>query len=513
MNTARSSEIRSIPNPAHTAHLLQQLFPPQAAIVVGANRSHRYLLDWPSVRPDHILLVDAQPEGLADIRQKIATAGAWQMRHAVLADREQPARFFRASNPGEDGLVPPHKLAALWPNLHTTDEQACTTQTLGGLLAEPELAALAETRNAWLVIDCLPALRILQGAGPLLERCRLLWLRVLLEPLEDGEPGTTLEEAERYLADHHFRRIHCIEENHPRIGQAIFLLDDGALREQEIARLTAEQLSLTQAEASLAHERDGLRQQNSELVAACDALRTEKTTLLAERDALQQDKAALAAEHDVLTQERATLTAARNTLAQEKTALTKAHDEQAKLASERQAKIAALNQAKTELTAARDKLAGERDQQARLASERQAQLEALTQEKAEALKARDALAQEKAALAKARDGQVKLASERQAQIEALTQQKTELFAARAALAQEKAVLAAAHDEQAELASVLASTRDSQTQLIAERDERILQLEANLQESVARLRLMQDELVKGEAQIELIKDLLLREPEL
>ncbi|GAB3479700.1 coiled-coil domain-containing protein [Azotobacter salinestris] len=508
MDTAHPTEIRPMPTPAQTTRLLQGLFPPRAAIIVGASRSHRHLLEWPGVRPEHVLLVDAHPEALANTRQKIATTSAWQMRHAVLADSKRQARFFCASNPGEDGLVPPQKLAELWPNLRATDEWTCTTQTLQDVLADPEQAELVEASDIWLVVNCLPALRILQGAGPLLEHCKVLWLRVLLEPLEDGEPGSTLEEAERYLADRHFRRIHCIEENHPRIGQAIFLRDDSTLHEREIARLQA----------------------------TCDSLETRRSDLFIECDALRQEQIRLAAEHqaqlEAFTKEKAELLAARDALLQEKAALTKARDEQAKLANERQARIEALTQESTALTATHDKMVGERDQQTRLAAERQAQLEALAKEKAELLAARDALLQEKAALTRARDEQAKLTSERQARIEALTQESTDLTATRdkmvgerdqqtrlaaerqaqlEALAKEKAELLAARDALVQEKAVLTRARDSQTQLIAERDERVHQLEADLQKSLTCLQLMQDELVKGEAQIELIKDLLLREP--
>ncbi|SFA85733.1 hypothetical protein, partial [Azotobacter beijerinckii] len=146
--------------------------------------------------------------------------------------------------------------------------------------------------------------------------------------------------------------------------------------------------------------------------------------------------------------------------------------------------------------------------------------------------ARDALGKEKAALAAAHDEQAKLANERKAQADALAKGAAELVAIRDALVKEKAALVTARDEQAKLANehkvriealgaqleeqtgktnALLMTRDNQTLLLSERDSQIHQFEAEYSENLARLRLMQDELVKGEAQIELIKDLLLREP--
>lgn len=487
MNLPLQTGRRSLPSAAQTSHLLQSLFPPQAVILVGVSRSQPHLFDWPSVRADNILLVDAAPEALANTRQSLPKTTAWQMRSAVLADHAGEAGFFTASNPGEDGLVPPQQLAELWPNLRTTAERTCTTQTLHALLAEPELAGLTKADDTWLVIDCLPALRILQGAGALLQRCKVISLRVLLEPLEQEEPGSTLAEAERYLAEHHFRCIHCTEENHPQIGQALFLRDDSVQHGKEIA-------CFIQAQADLADERDNLEQQNTALLATCQALKAKNTALQTEREALRQDNTALAAKRqaqlDALTKEKAELLTASDALAQEKAAITAARDEQTKLANERLTRIEMLTRDKTGLAAAREKLTGERDQQAKLAAERQSQLDTLARETAELLAARDALAKEKASLTAARDEQIRLANKRQALIDTLTQEKTSL-----AVAREK----------------LTGERDQQAKLTTERDERIRQLEAELQERLMRLHLMQDELVKGEAQIELIKDLLLPEP--
>ncbi|SEJ14417.1 hypothetical protein SAMN04244579_03276 [Azotobacter beijerinckii] len=486
MDETRSAESRQIPNQQQTANLLQALFPPQSAILVGASQSNPNRLDWQSIPPENVLLIDAKQEALAGIKQNVALASDWQMRNAVLAESQGEAPFFSASNPGEDGLVPPQKLVSLWANLRPQGQRTCTTQTLQTLLSEPQLAPLASATNTWLVIDCLPALRILQGAGPLLKQWKVLWVRVLLAPLEDNEPGTTLAEIERYLADHDYRCIGCFEENHPHIGQAIFLHDTGDL--------------------------------NTPLAAAYDVLNAEKLTLLGERDALLLDKSALGAERDTLRQEKSNLLASCDTLGKEKAALVAARDEQTKLANERKAQIDALSREKadllasrdtlikekTELAAARDALAKEktalaatRDEQAKLANEHKTQL--------------DALAKEKTALIAARDEQAKLANERKAQLDALAKGTAELVAIRDALVKEKTSLLAQLGEQTEKANALLLTRDNQTLILSERDSQIHQFEAEYSENLARLRLMQDELVKGEAQIELIKDLLLREP--
>ncbi|SFL61411.1 hypothetical protein, partial [Azotobacter beijerinckii] len=381
MDETRPAESRQMPTQQQTATLLQALFPPQAAILVGASQSNPNRLDWQSIPTENVLLIDAKQEALTGVRQNVALASGWQMRNAVLAEGQGEAPFFSASNPGEDGLVPPRKLTSLWANLRTMGQQECSTQTLQTLLSEPQLAPLASATNAWLVIDCLPALRILQGAGPLLKQWKVLWVRVLLAPLEDDEPGTTLAEVERYLADHDYRCIGCFEENHPHIGQAIFLHDTEGLLEQENARLIAAYDVLDAEKLSLLGERNALLQDKSALETEQAALFQANTGLVKKRDILQQRQLELRSVCDALTEEKASLLSAQ--------------DEQTKLANEHKAQLDTLAKEKADLLASRD---------------------ALSKEKTELTAARDILAKEKATLTAARDEQAKLANDRKAQL-------------------------------------------------------------------------------------------------
>lgn len=122
-------------------------------------------------------------------------------------------------------------------------------------------------------------------------------------------------------------------------------------------------------------------------------------------------------------------------------------------------------------------------EQTRLATERQAQLDQLTKEKAELTAARDALAKDKTALTQARDEQSQLATERKAQLDKITTERDQL---QKSLNENKKALEGAKQQ-------------------------IQQLEEEASESLHRQQLLHEELIKAEAQIELIKDLLLREP--
>lgn len=134
----------------------------------------------------------------------------------------------------------------------------------------------------------------------------------------------------------------------------------------------------------------------------------------------------------------------------------------AKLAQDRQAEI--------------DTLTANRNTQAKLAAERQQQIDQLTQ---------------------GRDEQTRIAQERQARIEAL--------------AADRDTLARTATERQEQLDQLTSQRDEARRRMQQQQDRLQALEAEGQETEMRQQLLQEELVKAEAQLELIKDLLLREP--
>ncbi|MEI6334674.1 MAG: hypothetical protein WCS87_08960, partial [Methylococcaceae bacterium] len=100
--------------------------------------------------------------------------------------------------------------------------------------------------------------------------------------------------------------------------------------------------------------------------------------------------------------------------------------------------------------------------------------------------------------------QAKLAAERQAQNQQLTLAKDEQAKLAAERQAQNQQLTLAKDEQAKLAT------ERQRQL-EEMQKRIQQLEGQNAEFALRQSLLQEEIVRAEAQIDLIKDVLLREP--
>lgn len=175
-----------------------------------------------------------------------------------------------------------------------------------------------------------------------------------------------------------------------------------------------------------------------------------------------------------------------------------------------QTRIALDRRAEVErLTEERDVLTHQREQDQKVTESLQLRVRALEKECAQLSSQH---VQDLDQLTRARDEQARLAGERQAQLERLTKERDE----HAKLAIERKVeverLTKARDEQAKLAQTKQAEIDRQMRLLQDDQARIAQLESQLAELTKRQTLLSEEIVKAEGQIDVIKHVLLREPE-
>ena len=172
---------------------------------------------------------------------------------------------------------------------------------------------------------------------------------------------------------------------------------------------------------------------------------------------------------------------ARREIERQVAALTQARDEQAELAMQRQIELDAMRLAQ---------------------AQKEQEISALTEQR-EALHAEmtalSLIRDEYTALAGRQEEAAKLAAERGREVEALK-------AAKVQLEQEKSALAGRQEEQAKVAA-------ERMKQITELQEQIKSHKAVESELSTRQQGMQEELVRAEAQLDLIKDMLLREPRL
>ncbi len=437
-----------------------------------------------ALKPQRILLIEADPHLSEILRERSLELPQVSVLGVAVAGQAGPGVLHRYNLPDANSLHPAEGLLRLFQGLRLQERLPLETQLPSSVVAPLDLVG---QDDHLLIIDLpgeeFPVLQALQRSGHL-ALFRHLRLCCGCESLYEGsEPAT--------------RILDWLQEQ----GFDVVSRDDSQDPDQPCWTL----------------KRSLLKLQNRELAQRCEALEgacDEQSKLAAER---QKAVEALQAERAGLVKEKATLSAARDEqaklaaerqkavealqaekagLVKEKASLSAARDEQAKLAAERQKAVEALQSGKAGLVKEKASLSAARDAQAKLAAERQKAVEALQSEKA-------GLVKEKASLSAARDEQAKLAAERQKAVEALQAEK-------AGLVKEKASLSAARDEQAKLVQTKQAEINKQKNRLDESQDRIRELESRVAEMDRRQALMNEEMAKTEGQIELIKDLLLRD---
>jgi chemotaxis protein histidine kinase CheA len=462
-----------------------------------------------------VLQTDAAKEALV---QRQLPQIELQFATQLIAEHTGPAQWHQASNPAESGLVPPEQLRPYWQNLKTL-----ATQTLPATSLDDALAA-HQAQPSWLWVDCFPALALLRGAPNALVHANVVIARVIIDAA-NAPTDTDLPALQIHMQQFGFVLAGVQPERHPAIGTALFFRDFAQIATTQLAELNASKKAKDEQSKQLL---DNTEKAHASAV-KIEATEAEKTQLVAERDEQAKAKTEALAQRDAEAELKTEALAARDAEAKAKQEAITARDAQAKLATERQAALEASNKVKDEqakqlfalteqaqataskLTATeadKAQLAAERDAQAKAKTEALSQRDAEAKAKTEALAARDAEAKAKQETVTARDSQAKLASERQAALEAASKTKDEQSKQLVALtnqAQEAAKkLAVLESAKAQFESEKAALNKHHEQLVAE-------LRAQGAEHETRQQMLQQELYRAEIQIDLIKDLLLREP--
>jgi len=432
---------------------LRSLQPAKGVLHVGAGQGSAVALyaDWGIT---NAVFVDAEKNVQPKLAKLLQSYPDWSHHAALLSDQEGEKAFYLASNPNENGIFPPESLTGLWRNLKTREKRLLNAITLESFLEN--LAIDPQCLN-WLVVDCLPALPVIQGAGKFLDDWDIILARVILDTEQLPNKGASKAELDELLTTQGFRCIAYQEELQPAIGNALYARDWKALLLTRLA---------------------GNLQLFQQTVEAQTQLAADRLAQLGQANAAKDEQAKLAVERLAQTEQ-----------------LTKASDEQAKLAADRLAQLGQANAAK--------------DEQAKLAAERLAQLEQANKAKEEQAKlAADRLVQLGQANA-AKDEQAKLAADRLAQLGQANTAKDEQAKLAADRLAQLGQANAAKDEQAKLAAERKVEIERNDKVIKEQAERIAQLEVERAGLEFKQRLLNQEMTNVEIQIDLVKDLLVR----
>jgi hypothetical protein len=426
---------------------LHYIIPLEGIVYVGAGTGAS-IVNYINDSVKTAVLIEADESYYAKLSQLANQHKEWSVYTAMVTDKTEEAIYYRVSNLNESSSLNPEGLSKIWRNLKTIEERPIITTSLADLL----VATGCQPHNLnWLVIDCLPALPILQGAGQYKTSWDVISARVLLDETICPGQGASKSELDAYLTELGYRCLVIEEERQPALVNVLYVRDWKLCQNKALANIEL----------------------NKQLSQACD----EQNKLI---DELQNQNQQLTAAQD----EQVKL-------------LSQSSDQHSKLVDELQAQIQQLTQARDQ------QLTQARDQQTKLVNELQTQAQQLTAAKDEQAKQSTQQVELVKQLTQARDQQIKLVNELQTQIQQVTVAKDE---------QNKQ-----STQQDEQVKQLTQARDQQTKLAEERlkqfddsQKHVQQLEAQNIELATRQTLLQNEIVRAEAQIDLIKDVLLRE---
>lgn len=215
---------------------LRQFVPPTGLVLIGAgtgiNPWVQYLQDrdYPTV-----VLVEADEFKFEQLKRVTSQQGEWGLRNQLIAPHEGLAVFHLASHSGESGLLKPESLRALWPNLTTRNEQTLQAITLKYLLL-----GISSPTN-WMIVDCLPALPIIEGAGNAFDGVNVIVARVLHGESTQVYEKASLASLQAALEGCGFRILSLETSRHPGSGHALFVREPRTVEsDQQIRELKIE---------------------------------------------------------------------------------------------------------------------------------------------------------------------------------------------------------------------------------------------------------------------------------
>ena len=484
------------PIPFNSAsQILKAFLPPNFVVHVGWGNGIGEITQWTQWPIANALIVESEESKPSSTQSLLASKAGWHTVHATLAAISGEEDYYLASNPSESGLLPPEQLRHIWPHLNTVAKRTVTVTTLDVLWQQTRsLWASSSSSDSlactWLIIDCVTSKDILAGALLFLQETSLVCARSLVQ--DKAELASLLQQSG-------WIEVCWTESHHPSVGYSWFARDPALI-----------QTAFNDSLAVISQQLDQTRVQLQNVILTKDELELQLDTaldsqrvVLAERDALAQAKEAetvaknqALSERDALAKAKEAETAAKNQALAERDALAQAKEAETVAKNQALAERDALAQGKEAETVAKNQALAERD--------------ALTKAKEAETAAKNQALAERDALAKAKEAETAAKNQAHAERDALAKAKEAALAQRDAFEIEKANLIALSDEQTALASAHQRSLLVQQQDATALQQHNQQLETVNQENALRQKMLKDEIIKAEAQIELIKDLLLRD---
>ncbi|MGM0695017.1 MAG: hypothetical protein ACQEUN_16695 [Pseudomonadota bacterium] len=452
---------------------------------------------------EQIWLIDADSERLATL--EAALAEAWEAPqdatgteqgqapdiepepvhiHQALVDTEKrPATFHRYSLAWANGLGPPDEATQrLYPGLQCLGSTQQQTTPVNDVVAHCLPASAGDSAAHLLLLDVgaqnSPLLRALEQSGALGRFVTVIVLpahrRATPAPVPPSlqlaslaPDGLTLPEHSQVLM------------RHPFLEQLTDLTQQRDELKQQLEQRTQERDEKAQQAANATKERDELKQQLEQRTQERDEKAQQAANATKERDEIKQQLAQRTQERDETAQQAANATKKRDELKQQLEQRTQQRDEQGKQAANAAKARDELKQQLEQCTQQRDEASNKADNAAKARDDLKQKLVEYDKQLAERTQQRDEASKKADNAAKARDELKQQLAECDKQLEERTQQR---------------------DEKSKQAGRTAKQRDELNQ----------QLVVQQQEYNDRCKKMEQELLKAESQLELIKELFSQE---
>lgn len=332
--------------------VLSAAFPPRGTLVVGAGNGTGPFVQWLARRgTSAVWLIEGDETQYQYLRRHVLANTDWVVRREIVASTPEPTSFHRASNPAESGLIAPEELRTLWPHLATVHvDHEVTPVTVDQLWEE------SGRLFNWLVLDCLPAAMLAQGASEALGQADVVILRAITDERKDALSNAKLSAVAPLLQSAGFRCALSHPQRHPFLAHVIYLRDIA----QQTQALSAARADVERACGDAVDARARLEQELKQLTAQ---LEHEKSAHAEEKEELEKRA----------TQQRSELDSLRQLIAE---TASNAHEQS-------QAHVALITQLKDALNAAEreiSSLSQAREDQRRLAEERAIEIASLAQE-------------------------------------------------------------------------------------------------------------------------------------
>lgn len=261
---------------------LRSVVPPTGVTLVGAGSGRSPWIQWLKLAAiEEVTLVEADEIVCERLKLSTQDQPGWQVRQQVVGPRSGEVIFHDASIGSESALLEPERLRGVWPNIISHRKQAREAITLSDLLSQSDVL------NNWLILDCLPAGALLEGAVEQMESIDLLLVRGLLGAETAVDTQSSLAALREFIEGRGFRYLSTEAERHPNLGHALWIRD-----RQFVANGTIKEVAL-------------LKQQHAELSAQLEAAAALIDSLRGELELMRNSSTELELVRQELARERA----------------------------------------------------------------------------------------------------------------------------------------------------------------------------------------------------------------